>query len=188
MMAGLWGGNSARQAKLKSISQRAGEKVVPYLNRIKVAAAKVEFMRFGTCSMETHPNLTLEECKRGANDEPATELRWPCAKGAGWAALVHQFLNGATIKEQGGILADEHKACPPCCKKVEDFEWREWLIKKQFLMNMYDKEMRQQLNLALLNSWISRGRDTEQFEAMKNNMADIIFFAELIEDPFRKIK
>ena len=75
-------------AKLESISQGAGEKVRPFLCRIRAAAGFVQVMKFGKCSKETHPNLTLDECNRGRNDEPAIELSWPCAKGAGWDTLT----------------------------------------------------------------------------------------------------
>ena len=78
----------AQLAELESITQEAGETLFSFISRIRVAAGYTELMKFGTCSKKTHPDLTLEECKRGPNDEPATELRWPCAKGAGWAALV----------------------------------------------------------------------------------------------------
>ena len=50
-------------------------------------------------------------------------------------------------------MTDEHKACPPCCKKVADWERKEWLIKKQFLTKMHDKEIYKKLMFALVRSW-----------------------------------
>ena len=171
-------------AKLESITQRTGEKVVPYLNRIKLAAASVKMMKFGTCSRKTHPDLNLEECIKGPNEEPATNLNWPCAKGAVWETLKRRSLEGATLHEIG-ILIDSHEECPPCCRKVRDSYFEDWLIKKQFLDNMHDKKMRMQLDLALLGDhWMSLGMK-EKFNPMSFNMASIIFFAKQNEQGFR---
>ena len=74
-------GQLAQLAELESITQEEGETLFSFITRIRLAAAYTDVLKFGTCSKKTHPDLTLEECKRGPNDEPATELSWPCAKG-----------------------------------------------------------------------------------------------------------
>ena len=164
-------------AKLESITQRTGEKVVPYLNRIKLAAASVKKMKLGT-----HPDLNLEECIKGPNEEPATNVSWPCAKGAVWETLKRRSLEGATLHEIG-ILTDFHKDCPPCCRKVKDYYFEDRLIKKQFLGNMHDKKMRMQLEVALFGEWMRYVHTrTVKFDVMDMPMADIMFFAKVIED------
>ena len=169
-------GQLAQLAELESITQEAGETLFSFITRIRLAAAYTDVLKFGTCSKKTHPDLTLEECKRGPNDEPATELSWPCAKGVGWYTLTRPSHTSTSF----GILTDEHKACPPCCKKVDDFETKEWLIKKQFLTKMYDKKMLKDLHMALFDRWFSENL-TADFNVLDINTKDIIRTAQVIE-------
>ena len=162
--------------ELESIRQGAGETVFSYLCRIRVAAARTEVMKFGTCSKKSHPDLTLEECEKGPNDEPATELSWPCAKGKKWDTLTRDSTLGVR-----GILTDKHEACPPCCKKVRDYERQEWLVKKQFLTKMYNKKMQKELMLALVRSWMIDNLKPP-FNVLDINMEDIINTAQVLEE------
>ena len=168
-------GQLAQLAQLERIRQGAGESVFSFQIRIKTAANSIGLMKFGKCSKKTHSDLTLEECKRDPNDEPATELSWPCSKGAGWDTLTNQSTFGAE-----GILTDQHKACPPCCKKEHDSERVEWLIKKQFLTKMHNKEFQMKLHDELAYQWKREGIRAE-FNVLDINMEDIISLAKDIE-------
>ena len=103
-------------------------------------------------------------------------LSWPCAKGAEWDTLTRD----STLKAKG-ILTDKHKACPPCCKKVRDYERQEWLVKKQFLTQMHDKKMQKELMLALVRSWMI-DKLKSPFNVLDINMEDIISTAQMLEE------
>ena len=78
-------------------------------------------------------------------------------------------------------MTDEHKACPPCCKKVMDHERIEWLIKKQFLTKMYSRDIYLQLNRYLQILWDKKNLTTK-FNALDISMSDIITEAEEAEE------
>ena len=80
-----------------------------------------------------------------------------------------------------GILTDFHKECPPCCKKVNDYERQEWLVKKQFLTQMHDKKMQKELMLALVRSWMFDNLKSP-FNVLDINMDNIISTAKMLEE------
>ena len=76
--------NAKHLANLEAISQGAGERMMPFLSRIKSAAAKLQTQTFGSCTKETHPDLTTAECEEvtapnGVRGPPQVPV-WPCKR------------------------------------------------------------------------------------------------------------
>ena len=93
-----------------------------------------------------------------------------------WDTLTRGCTLGAR-----GILTDKHKECPPCCKKVRDYERQEWLVKKQLLTRMHDKKMQKELMFALGRSWMIENLNPP-FNVLDINMEDIISTAKVLEE------
>ena len=49
--------NEKHLANLEAVVEGGGEKIMPFLSRIKVAAARLKLKRHGYCNPETHPNI-----------------------------------------------------------------------------------------------------------------------------------
>ena len=162
----------------EAIKQEAGEKVDPYLSRLKSAAVKVNIKKRGTCSKET--------CKVGT---------YPCGEARQWYDLIQSnaydgalYICDSTTTEIPSTTAGHaptRVTCPPCCKEVEDVERRAWMIKKQFLTNMLSIRNRNQIYLRL-QTMFSQQRAKGRFDALKFELPMIMNLARQIEEVFSR--
>ena len=162
----------------EAIKQEGGEKVDPYLSRLKSAAVKVNIKKRGTCSKET--------CKSATH---------PCDEAKQWYDLIQSnaydgalYICDSTTTEIPNATAGQPPikvTCPPCCKEVEDVERRAWMIKKQFLTNMLSIRNRNQIYLRLQTTF-SQQRAKGRFDALKFELPMIMNLARQIEEVFSR--
>ena len=162
----------------EAIKQEGGEKVDPYLSRLKSAAVKVNIKKRGTCSKET--------CKSATH---------PCDGAKRWYDLIQNnaydgalYICDSTTAEIPNDIPGQPPitvTCPPCCKEVEDVERRAWMIKKQFLTNMLSIRNRNQIYLRL-QTIFSQQRAKGRFDALKFELPMIMNLARQIEEVFSR--
>ena len=163
----------------ESIRQENGEKVDPYLSRLKSAAVKVDIKKRGTCSIETCKDITC----------PVK----PCDPAKAWYKFIKENAEkgimyicddtDSEIKNSAGVMVPGR--CPPCCREVDDQERRDWMLKKQFLANMLNARNRSQIYLRLQTTFhqqIAKGR----FDALKFEMPFIMSVARQVEEVFER--
>ena len=156
--------NEVHMANLESIKQIGGERMLPFLSRIRSAATYVACTKPGECTQKTHPEV----------DEH------PCAKGKTWAKKLVD-----SLCELEDMISDEHPDCPPCCYETEDRERKDWLIKRQFVKNLYDRELATTLLRALKEEWRRgpwKNGIAPKFDIMKITMSKILDMASLLDE------
>ena len=156
--------NEVHMANLESVKQTGGERMLPYLSRIRSAATYVACTKPGECTQKTHPEV----------DEH------PCAKGKTWAKKLVD-----SLCELEDMISDEHPDCPPCCYETEDRERKDWLIKRQFVKNLYDRELATTLLRALKEEWRRgpwKNGIAPKFDIMKITMSKILDMASLLDE------
>ena len=162
----------------EAIKQEAGEKVDPYLSRLKTAAVKVNIKKRGTCSKNS-----------------CTEAAHPCTPAKQWYDFIATnaydgalYICDSTKTEIPSLtvgLAPIKIICPPCCYEVEDEERRAWMIKKQFLTNMLSIRNKNQIYLRLQTTF-SQQRVKGRFDALKFELPYIMNLARQIEEVFSR--
>ena len=181
---------ATHRANLEAIHQHAGEKITPFVNRIKAAASRLALKTEGRCDKKSHPDLTVEDSPK-VLDETGTPRAppipvWPCAKGEEWERKLDEGRTQKLSKELGGPLIDGHKDQPPCCLKRKDKYMHEWLIKKQFTEKLYDPQMKQMLELQLQAEWKKYAVPGTKFDLLDMNLHDLVEAAKGLEEVLKK--
>jgi hypothetical protein len=173
---------SKHLAALEAITQGAGERMMPYLSRIRSAAARIQLTMHGACTKETHPNLKAGESTDPATGGPSTTVEWPCTEGANWARMLTQSRNGGRAENQGGPIADSNRNCPACCKSRPNEEMKDWLIKKQFHTKLHNETLKEQLDMQLGTKWAEAFDRQEEFDPYKFQISSLLQMAEALEN------
>ena len=161
--------------EFETIKQDPGEKVDPYLSRLRTAAVKIHIKKRGTCSPKTHSGITNH----------------PCPHAARWLAAVDynkdkgEFLIQDSAKIPRADLPAVMVDCPPCCVREDDVERREWMIKKQFLANMCSLRNKNQIYLKMQEVYSSQ-RIAERFDILDFDLPLILKTARAVEEVFER--
>ena len=146
--------NEIYMAAFEKIKQEEGERVQPYLSRIKTAAVKVELKRRGRCNEQSHPGA---------------KVQLPCQEAKKWTEEVRK----AEAADQEVYISDDVDlggvSCPNCCKDTDDEERKKWMIKKLFLNNLRVQNHKNQIMMRLQQHYTSQGSKAK-FDALKFNI------------------
>ena len=164
--------NEVYMATFDKIRQEEGERVQPYLSRIKSAAAKLEIKRKGTCNPDTHKGVGVHH---------------PCGAAAEWMDAIKTAEAGESQDYISDDNVIEGKTCPPCCKDIKDEERKMWMIKKQFLNNLRVLNHKNQV-LMRLQQIFTNTRSESKFDAMKFNIGFMVKVAVQIEEIYERTK
>ena len=162
--------NEIYMAAFEKIKQEEGERVQPYLSRIKTAAVKVELKRRGRCNEQSHPGA---------------QVQLPCPEAKKWAEEVRK----AEAADQEIYISDDVElggvSCPKCCKDTDDEERKKWMIKKLFLNNLRVQNHKNQIMMRLQQHYTSQGSKAK-FDALKFNIGFIRMVAVQIEEVYER--
>ena len=167
--------NDVYMTAFDKIKQEEGEKVEPYLSRLRTAALKVEMKRKGRCTVDTHPGEPEIPCKKS--------ITWTTAVAAKELEDEDSYISDDSTIIVGGVA----ETCPECCKDVEDTDRKNWMIKKHFLNHLRVDNHKKQIMLRLQQSFTGL-KLKSKFDALKFNLGHITMVATQIEEIYENDK